>query len=866
MALDAGFSDLNFGQPGDVCEGGVHAGGILGTVDAGAKTKPMEPGHMGRLRRSHKKEPILGAAIMVELQKWGVPLEKEIAAELAANPIPFIGEDKADAKVWSIDTPPPYPSGKWHVGAVAGYSLIDMIARSKRMEGYDVLFPWGVDRNGINIEFTVEKKTEPMRFWAAKMGAVEGRDAFNKACTEEISQYTDEMVRIGERIGLSCDFKGGYKTDSPEYRAFSQAMFLELFQKGLIVEELRPNTYDPKLGTTIADAEVYYEERKTRLNHVNWTCKETGETLVISTTRPELICACRAVLVHPDNEATAHLIGKTAVLPIERGDGLGREVPILAHTHVKMDFGSGVMMVCSFGDQADVQLFRELELQPIAAIDMEGKMTEVAGKYAGLKVEPARQQIIKDLEAEGLLPDFDKINQKFPISERSKAAVEIIALKEWYVKQTHCIDDLREIANGLEFVPAKHRTLLLDWIDTVSIDWPISRRRWYHTEIPLWLMEDADGNEAPYVIVPPADAADPDYYQPWKAGFPAGSRAVHRYERTDLGTPEEFLAAHPELTVVGETKVFDTWMDSSVSNQYILKDHTAKAWHADHVCSIRPQGRDIVRTWLYYTLLKTHLLKGKAGFKNAWIHGMGMDKNGRKMSKSTGNVIDPADILEKTGSDAFRLWIAGECSIGDDFRINEQKIQGAGKFLQKFANVVKFVSTFDNPERPAELEPVDAWILGELDAVTTDATEGYANIDFFNPANQVRSFVWNLFAPHYMEMVKARAYAGNASSCWTLHEVTKRCLHLLAPVTPFITHYLASRVYEIDVHRAQFPPALGFDANAEQTEAIIEFNGLVWKSKQEQSLSLNSPISGIAIPSELADIADVLTKMHSLED
>ncbi|MGB1697413.1 MAG: valine--tRNA ligase [Thermoplasmatota archaeon] len=802
---------------------------------------------------------------MVELQKWGVPLEKEIAAELAANPIPFIGEDKADAKIWSIDTPPPYPSGKWHIGAVAGYSLIDMIARSKRMEGYDVLFPWGVDRNGINIEFTVEKKTEPMRFWAQKMGEVEGRDAFNKACWDEIGQYSDEMVSIGQRIGLSCDFEGGYKTDSPEYRAFSQAMFLELFAKGLIVEELRPNTYDPKLGTAIADAEVYYEERKTRLNHVHWTCKETGETLVISTTRPELICACRAVLVHPDNEETKHLIGKTAVLPIERGEGLGQEVPIMAHTHVKTDFGSGVMMVCSFGDQADVQLFRELELEPIAAINMEGKMTEVAGKYAGLKVEPARQQIIKDLEEAGLLPEFDKINQKFPISERSKAAVETIALKEWYVKQTHCVEELRDIANGLEFVPAKHRQLLLDWIDTVSIDWPISRRRWYHTEIPLWLMEDTDGNEAPYVIVPPADAANPDYYQPWKTGFPEGSKVVHRYERTELGTPDEFLAAHPELTVVGETKVFDTWMDSSVSNMYILKDHAGKAWHADHTCSIRPQGRDIVRTWLYYTLLKSHLLKGKPGFENAWIHGMGMDKNGRKMSKSTGNVIDPADILEKTGSDAFRLWIAGECSIGDDFRINEQKIQGAGKFLQKFANVVKFVSTFDNPERPAQLDPVDEWILGELDAVTESATAGYADIDFFNPANQVRSFIWNLFAPHYLEMVKVRAYAGSQSSCWTLHEVAKRCLHLLAPVAPFLTHYLASRVYDIDVHRATFPEPLGFAQDTALTEAIMEFNGHVWKAKQEQSIALNMPITGIEVPASIASVADVVVAMHKLE-
>ncbi len=800
------------------------------------------------------------------LERWDVRQEEKVAEELGSSPVSFVGDGARP--VWSIDTPPPYPSGKWHVGAVAGYSLIDMIARSKRMAGFDVLFPWGTDRNGINIEFTVEKKhKKPMRFWAKDFGAVEGRTMFNDACREEISVFSEDMKRVGRRIGLSCDFDQGYETDSPAYRAFSQAQFLKLFEEGYIVEDLRPNTYDPKLGTSIADAEVYYEERKTRLNHVHWTCKETGETLKISTTRPELICACRAVLVHPDNEATAHLIGKTAVLPIERGEDLGREVPIMAHSHVKTDFGSGVMMVCSYGDAADVQLFRELELDPIAAIDMEGKMTAVAGAYEGLKVEEARKQIIADLEEAGLLPEHTVVDQKFPISERSKAAVETILLKEWYVKQTHCTDDLRHIAKDINFVPAKHRQLLLDWIDGVSIDWPISRRRWYHTEIPLWLTVDADGNEAPYVIVPPHDATATThpYHRPWAEGPPAGSRVLHRVTREPQGSLEDFQATHPELTVVGEGKVFDTWMDSSVSNLYILKDHADKPWHADHTCSVRPQGRDIVRTWLYYSLLKSFLLKGKSGFENAWIHGMGMDKHGRKMSKSVGNVIDPDTIIDKHGADAFRLWIAGECTIGDDFRIDEQKIQGTGKFLQKLANVTNFVSQFEAPAtRPETLTATDEWILGELDAVTTRAVSDYAEIDFFGPANSVRGFVWNLFAPHYMEMVKGRAYDKDPAACWTLNEVVRRVLLLLAPLAPFSTHYLASNVYGMDVHRAGFPEPLGFAAKDGLTEAVTEFNGAVWKAKKDAGLSLAAPIEGIDVPEALAGMSVDFTAMHKL--
>ena len=796
------------------------------------------------------------------LEKWSVDLEARVSAELAASPIPFVGDGKRP--VWSIDTPPPYPSGKWHIGAVAGYSLIDVIARAKRMEGCDVLFPWGVDRNGINIELALEKKANKrMQDWPG------GREAFNKACAEEIQQYSDDMVRIAQRVGLSAEYTGphSYATDSPQYRAFSQACFLDLFERGLIVEDLRPNAYDAKLGTAIADADIYYEERKTRLNDVTWTVKETGQSIVISTTRPELIGACRVVLVHPDNEATKDLIGKHAVLPAgvhgrDKGDDV---VPIRAHPHVKADFGSGIMMVCSYGDQADVGLFRELALEPIAAIGMDGKMTAVAGPLAGLKVEEARKKAIEILEATGLMAGHKVVDQKFPISERSKAAVELILLKEWYVKQTHCTDDLRRIAHEMEFHPAKHRQLLLDWIDTVTIDWPVSRRRYYHTEIPLWFLRGHNDEETPYVVVPPKEDAngEPIYHQPWHHAPPPGSRVLHRMTRIDLGPLDAFLQRN-KVHVHGETKVFDTWMDSSVSNLYILRPHRNKPWAQHHVCSVRPQGRDIVRTWLYYTTLKTWLLKGEKAFEHAWITGLGMDKQGRKMSKSLGNVIDPDEVVKKVGSDAFRLWIAGESTVGDDFRINEEKIAGAGKFLQKLANVAAFVGKFDQPARPARLHPADAWILGELDAVVAQSVAAYKELDFFTPANAVRSFVWNTFAPHYLEMVKGRAYNKDAAACWTLHEVLRKVLLLLAPITPFCAHYYAKGLYGLDVHRAAFPAADGHRHNPETTAEIVAFNANVWKTKQEQKLSLGAPIAGVVIPAGLKEFEAELRDMHKL--
>lgn len=877
-------------------------------------------------------------------EKWSVDLEERVSRDMVAA-IPVFKGDGAKP-VWSIDTPPPYPSGKWHIGAVAGYSLIDMVARAKRMEGFDVLFPWGVDRNGINIELTLEKKSgKRMQEWSTLHGGpVQGRQAFIEACAAEIAVFSDDMKRIAQRVGLSCDYDGplSYATDSPEYRAFSQACFLDLFAKGFIVEDLRPNAYDAKLGTAIADADIFYEERKTRLNDVKWTVKQTGEGIVISTTRPELICACRAVLVHPDNEATKHLIGKHAVLPAGVHGRMDTVVPIVAHPHVKIEFGSGIMMVCSYGDQADVGLFRELKLEAIAAIGMDGKMTPVAGPLTGLKVEEARKKAIELLEASGLMAGHKETDQKFPKSERSGAAVELILLKEWYVKQTHCTDDLRRIAHEMEFHPAKHRQLLLDWIDTVTIDWPISRRRWYHTEIPLWELKPTgfdepaylargaalkpllpctaahDGRHAYVLVVPKSSQENPAYFQPWKSDPPADSRLVCRECRADLGEFGPFMAARvrgtervPEFRTVGEQKVFDTWMDSSVSNLYILRQfrkdprttanggraaegnaagasgaaassagghgqagqdgRAAPWWGTNHVCSVRPQGRDIVRTWLYYTTLKTWLLSqppskipGKA-FEHAWITGLGMDKQGRKMSKSLGNVIDPDEVVKKVGSDAFRLWIAGESTVGDDFRINEEKIVGAGKYLQKLANVASFVAKFEQPARPAKLHAADTWILGELDAVRAESLAAYQALDFFTPANAVRNFVWNVFAPHYLEMVKGRAYAKDTAACWTLHHVMRTVLALQAPVAPFSSHYYTNALYGHDVHTAGFPEAAGVERDPAQSANIVAFNSDVWKRKQEQGLSLGAPIAGVPVPPGLKPFEAELRDMHKLQ-
>jgi|TARA_B100002052_G_scaffold96046_1_gene88678 valyl-tRNA synthetase len=821
---------------------------------------------------------------LIEDKRWSIDLEKRIQEEhysdsklynhrYAFNP-------KSGKEIFVVDTPPPYPSGTWHIGAVAQYSMIDVIARSQRLLGKEVFFPWGVDRNGINIEFTVEKNT------GRKMKTFE-RTEFLDLCRDTIEEYTQAMRETAARVGLSCDFDKEYLTDSDEYRGVSQSIFVDLFKRGDIVEDLRPNIYDPVEGTTIADAEVERLQRKTKLIDIRWTT-EDGLDVIISTTRPELICACGIVVVHPDDERYQHLVGKQIVLPVET-NGRSKSVEITTHPSVKSDFGSGVLMVCSFGDQNDVAVFRELGLSPFQAIDLDGNMTDISGPYVGMKVIEAREKAIEDLNSADRIVNIIEKEQDVPVSERGKNPVEIILLKEWYVRQTHIQDRMRELIEDMEFHPVRNKQFLLDWMDNISIDWPISRRRWYHTEVPIWYSEDGSK-----VITPPPGV----YVQPWREDPPAGSRVLQRDTRDDVGSWDDLSSSLG--TVIGEEKVFDTWMDSSNSNLYVSgylsdPDLFAKAFPT----GIRPQGKEIVRTWLYYTLLKSALLLDSPGFKHIWIDGLGMDPWGRKMSKSLGNGIDANSVLEcgaggrtgswkirgpdkvvnlranKIGSECFRLWKACDAQVGDDFQINpediEQKYFGV---LTKLFNVARFASQFPVPSNlenlTDNLQPEDEWILSEFQLVMTRVEQGWKEIDIYNAAQSLKNFATGVLPSHWLEMVKSRLYDGDEAAAWTLHRIVRDLLDAFAPICPFFSHYLSSTLYNRSAVEADTFPQLTLNFETEKwtelTESVMFFNSEVWKMKKDQGLSLNSEIVGLSIPSNLDSLQISLTRMHKLID
>ena len=815
-------------------------------------------------------------------KRWTIDLEKRIQeSHYDDNPNRYSFDSNSDKELFVIDTPPPYPSGTWHIGAVAQYSMIDVIARSQRLIGKEVLFPWGVDRNGINIEFTVEKKT------GKKMRTYE-RGEFLDLCKETIELYTQSMRHTAKRVGLSCDYDNEYLTDSPNYRSVTQSIFIDLFKKGDIIEDLRPNIYDPIEGTTIADAEVQRISRETLLCDVIWETVE-GSELLISTTRPELICACGVVMVHPDDERYKDLVGKRVKLPLPV-NGRSDTVEIQTHPSVKADFGSGILMVCSFGDQNDVSVFRELGLKPFQAIDLEGKMTEISGPLNGHTVLDARKLAISILEDTGKLSSKQNRLQDIPVSERGSNPVEIILLKEWYVKQTHVIDRLSELSENCNFIPERNRQFLHDWMDGISIDWPISRRRWYHTEVPIWYSEDSSK-----VIVPPSGT----YVQPWRDMPPLGSEVLDRETR-------EFVAMYDDIAeslgkIVGETKVFDTWMDSSNSNLFVSGYlNNPKMFERSFPTALRPQGKEIVRTWLYYTMLKSALLLDKPAFKNIWIDGLGMDPWGRKMSKSLGNGIDADSVLEcgaggrtgswkirgpegkqvslkanKIGSECFRLWKACEAQVGDDFHINPEEIESKYfGILTKVFNVARFASQFDVPDDlenlPNNLPNEDRWILSVFDAMMDDVQNFWKDMDIYNATQSIKGFATGVFPGHWLEMSKSRLYDGDYAASWTIHRIVRDLLITFSPVCPFFTDYLSTVLYGASAVDARSYPPQVFSSNTntnaylQLTELLIDFNSSIWKAKKDQGLSLKSEIHGISVPSELDEFKGALTSMHNL--
>ena len=450
------------------------------------------------------------------------------------------------------------------------------------------------------------------------------------------------------------------------------------------------------------------------------------------------------------------------------------------------------------------------------------------------------------------------------------------------MKQVGIQERLEQLTNEIRFIPERNKQLLLDWMENISIDWPISRRRWYHTEIPIWYTDDDK-----VLIVPPKGG----YVRPWCEDPPEGSFAIDRETREILGSIEEL--GYTKFS--GEEKVFDTWMDSSNSNLFVSGYGKNDVNFArTYPTALRPQGKEIVRTWLYYTLLKSAHLLDQPGFKSVWIDGLGMDPWGRKMSKSWGNGIDANSVLDcglsgktgswqirgpdgksvrlranKIGSECFRLWKAADAQVGDDFHINPEEIESKYfGILTKIYNVARFASQFPiEDEKPSVIKPEDVWILSEYDNLIRETIEDWRRIDIYSATQKLKVFMTGIFSSHWMELAKSRLYDSESSSLWTIHSVLRGCLKIFSPVCPLFCHHLSTTLYNESTMKVDvYPEPLGYDLHdrPKVTQSIVKFNTMVWKEKKSLNVSLKSEIKDIEIPDLLQEYSDGLSKMHNL--
>ncbi len=835
----------------------------------------------------------MGLKPKIKKKRWKASEEREILKFWTESETFKFVHDPNKAN-YIIDTPPPYVSGRAHLGFAIHYAQIDMIARLKRMQGYNVVFPACVDRNGLPVEVKVE---QTLGISMHNMN----REDFLQICKKELDIAEENTIQVMKWMGLSCNaFYGSpeifYRTDSSQYRYNTQRTFCKAWHGDLIYAAARPNNWCVDCGTTIADAEIEYSIDQSTLYKIQFGVENSKETIIIATTRPELLPTCELIIFSPSDARYSHLEGENAITPI-----FGKKIPIQPHKEADPEFGTGIMMICAYGDKSDVKILREFKIMnPNTMIKPDGTLNEVAGKYEGKYVKEAQIEIIEDLKKHEFLKDSESIERRIPICWRSKTPIEIITMDEYYLKQLDFLPELKNIVNQMDFYPKKSKTILDDWMNSLTMDWAISRRRYYGTSIPIWYCLKCNFPNVP-------DEKDLlQYYEAWKENSPV-------LNCTKCGNSLK--------NAKGELRTFDTWFDSSISElaacnygNIFFKKNQDNFFKKNFPCSIRTQGKEIVRTWLYYTILRSYHLFKLPPFKQIWISGLVRDPYGGKMSKSTGNTVDPLLFLQPTiipkdtpeilkpdrnswkiiaekeqyskfrgeeyqnfyyGADCIRLTSCLQGSHGSDIRFSLSKLDGNSKFITKLWNISRFISTFPKKKKPNVLAPTDLWILSSLDTLITRCIHGYKELDFSIPAENVYNWVRNIFAPHYIELVKSRAYNEDEtvkeeiiSAHYTLHKVLEIILKLLAPITPFITEYIFQSIYEPSgsIHLELLPkPNKEKMEEGKRTRELMDLNSFIWKAKKEQGLSLKDGLKTLYIPKTLGDFIPDLKNMHNIE-
>jgi valyl-tRNA synthetase len=822
-------------------------------------------------------------------------LEQKWSAEWERDGTYAFDRNAPRERVFSIDTPPPTVSGSLHVGHVFSFTHTDTVARYRRMRGMEVFYPMGWDDNGLPTERRVQNhfgvRCDPsVAYDPDFQPPVEGgqgadqkepvsvsRPNFVELClrlTETDEQAFEELWRA---LGLSVDWSMTYTTIGKLAQRISQRSFLGLLARSEAYQLEAPTLWDVDFQTAVAQAELEDRERSGAMYRVRFSPADgpgadggpasngaaspngalgqssgAAPEALIETTRPELIPACVALLAHPDDPRHQALVGGEALTPL-----FGTRVPVLAHPLVEMDKGTGLVMVCTFGDLTDVTWWRELSLPVRSVLGPDGRLTPVRwggpgwesedverarasyGELEGRTVNQARKRIVELLQASGeLIGEPQPVTRAVKFFEKGERPVEILTSRQWFIRTIQHRNELIAKGRELRWHPPYMRARFEDWVNGLTGDWCVSRQRFFGVPFPVWYPIDADGkiiHERPLAALEQQLPVDPS------TDVPDGFRTDQR------GQPGGFA---------GDPDVMDTWATSSLTPQI-----AGKAGEDDELfrkvfpMDVRPQAHDIIRTWLFTTILRSHLDEGELPWRNAAISGWVLDPDRKKMSKSKGNVVTPMHLLEEYGADAVRYWAANG-RPGTDTTFDAQQMKVGRRLAVKLLNASKFALA-DLPPEGELSHPLDRAVIARLAAVVEDATQSFEDYDYARALERVEVFFW-WFCDYYLELVKGRRYDSAPQAAASVSRALRLSLstfqRLLAPFLPFVCEEVWSWWQEGSVHRSSWPDAAELSATApvdsrDDVALALAADVLreVRKAKSQARRKMRAPVSRVIV-------------------
>lgn len=726
-------------------------------------------------------------------------------------------------EVYSIDTPPPTVNGKIHIGHIFSYSQAEMIARYKRLRGYNVFYPFGFDDNGLPSERLVEKEQK-------KKAHEIGRESFSKLCYETTNKYEEKFQDLFSKLGVSTDWSMCYKTVSSSTIKISQNSFLDLIEKGHCYHKESPALWCNECLTSIAQAELETKTIKTTFNYVNFKTVEDNEIFTIATTRPELLPAIVCVFVNPDDDKNNHLIGKTAHIPV-----IDVNVPIIGDEKVAIDKGTGIVMCCTFGDQTDIEWWKKYNLPLKYIFTDDGRIMDSVPNYGGLKIKEARKQIVDDLQVGGYIVKIEELEHEVQTHERCGSEVEYTVMKQWFIDIMSHKEDFLRIGNEINWYPTHMHNRYEEWVNNVAWDWCISRQRYFGVPFPVWYCKECGepifASKEQLPVNPLTDT--PSIEKCHKCGC------------------KEFIP---------ESDVMDTWATSSVTPlinmKYGEKDNYESILKP---MSLRSNASEIIRTWDFYTIVKSYYHFGIKPWDNVMISGFVMANKGEKISKSKGNSkVEPLDLIKQFSADVVRYWAASG-RLGTDITFSEETLLRGKKLVNKIWNVSKFVQMHleDYQDKAFDdFEYIDKWILGNFIDMEKEYLKYLDNYEIGLALNILEKFFWN-FCDNYIEIVKHRLYRpeefgekARYSGQKTIYILLYKLLQDFSIFFPFITEEIYQDIYHDmkSIHITEIKSLnYSFDEEIVNGNLMCEIISMVRGKKSSSNLSLKTIVKKLEI-------------------